>query len=268
MFVDDQLDTMANTHEDTRSDGDRDPEGGGRAVEGLPRFDPGRDREAMRQRAENVAQEAIGGEIDVYRGDYAGREEAFEDGYEAGYEHGYTDGFLAGLDARPGIGSRFAFEPAGLADASGRGALFALIAAVLAAVGYYGLVGIQAGTTELGAALPTPFYFLTFAILFALGMVRHLREGVAGLLFATIFSGTFALLITFAVEGALVLFEEPSLAIEGAAGATVLAVALVLAFLGYWAVLSVVEWDARTTAQARAREYAQGRGRAGSSRGQ
>ena len=84
--------------------------------------------------------------------------------------------------------------------------------------------------------------------------------------FATVFAGTFALLATFAVEGALVLFERPSLAIEGAAGLTVLAVALVLAFVGYWAVLSVVEWDARTTQRANAREYARGRGRAGSSR--
>lgn len=261
---------MAGTHENAPTDTNR---GGGddreedrdRAAEG-PRFDPARDRDEMRQHAESVARAAAGGEIDVYRGDYAGREEAFEDGYGAGYEHGYTDGFLAGLDARPGLGDRFEWNPAGVADASGRGAAFALIAAVLAAVGYYGLLGIVAGTTELGSALPTPFYLLAFAILFALGLVRNLREGVAGLAFATVFAGTFALLATFAVEGALVLFERPSLAIEGAAGLTVLAVALVCAFVGYWAVLSVVEWDARTTQRANAREYARGRGRAGSSR--
>ena len=242
--------------------GDRDD----RRSESAPRFDPARDREGMRQHAERVAREATGGEIDVYGGDYAGREEAFEEGYRSGYEHGYTDGFLAGLDARPGLGDRFEWNAAGIADASGRGAAFALIAAVLAAVGYYGLLGISAGTTELGSALPTPFYILAFAVLFALGLVRNLREGIAGLLFATVFAGTFALLVTFAVEGALVLFDDPSLAIDGATGLTVLAVALVCAFVGYWAVLSVVEWDARTTQRANAREYTRGRGRAGSSR--
>ena len=232
----------------------------------VPRFDPARDREGMRQRADRVASEATGGEIDVYEGDYAGREEAFEDGYGAGYEHGYTDGVLAELDAQPGLGDRFDFRPAGMTDASNRGASFALLAAVLGAIGYYGLVGIRAGTTELGAALPTPFYLLAFAILFALGLVRNLQEGVAGLAFATVFAGVFALLATFAVEGVLVLVEEPSLAIEDAAGVTVLAVALIVAFVGYWAVLSVVEWDARTTARANAKEYARDRARSGTSR--
>lgn len=256
---------MTDSHETTETAAGRNAEDG-RTVEQPPRFDPGRDHEAMRQRARRMATAATGDEMDVYGGDYAGREEAFEDGYGAGYEHGYTDGFLAGLDARPGLGDRFEFSPAGITDASGRGALFALIAAVLGAVGYYGLLGIGAGTTELGSALPTPFYLLAFALLFALGLVRNLREGVAGLAFAVVFAGTFALLITFAIEGALVLVADPSLAIEGAAGATVLAVSLVLSFLGYWAVLSVVEWDARSTVRANAREYARGRARPDSGR--
>jgi hypothetical protein len=232
----------------------------------VPRFDPAGDREEMTRRAERMASEATGGEIDVYGGDYAGREAAFEDGYREGYEHGYAEGFLAGLDARPGLGDRFAFDPAGVADASGRGASLALIAAVLGAIGYYGLVGIQAGTAELGSALPMPFYLLSFAVLFALGLVRNIREGVAGLAFATVFAGGFALLATFAVEGVLVLLGEPSLAIDGAAGLTVLAVALILAFVGYWAVLSIVDWDARTTARANAREHAQGRARSEANR--
>jgi hypothetical protein len=154
------------------------------------------------------------------------------------------------------------------ADASGRGASFALLAALLGAIGYYGLPGITVGTTELGSALPTPFYPLAFAVLFALGLVWDLREGAAGLLFATVLSAGFALLLTFAIEGVLVLAEEPSLAIDGAAGLTVLAVAIVLAFVGYWAVLSAVEWDARASARANAREYAQSRARSGSGRSQ
>jgi hypothetical protein len=250
---------MANADRSTEADGDRRPESGRAAgherdLDDIPRFDPARDREEMRQRADRVANEAVGGEIDVYGGGYAGREAAFEEGYGAGYEHGYTDGFLAGLDARLGVGDRFEWNPAGVADASGRGASFALIAALFGAVGYYGLLGIQSGTTELGSALPTPFYLLAFAVLFALGLVRNLRESVAGLLFATVFSAGFAVLLTFAIEGALVLAGDPSLAIDGAAGLTVLAVAIVLAFVGYWAVLSAVEWDARTTARANARE--------------
>ena len=187
-----------------------------------PRFDPARDREEMNRRAEAVATAVTGGETDVYEGGYDGREAAFEDGYRLGYEHGYTDGFLAGLDARPGLGDRFEFNPAGVTDASGRGASAALIAAVLGAVGYYGVVGIAAGTTDLGAALPTPFYLLAFAILFVLGLVRNLREGVAGLAFPTVFAGVFALSFTFAIEGMLVLVDEPSLAIYGAAGLAVL----------------------------------------------
>ena len=66
------------------------------------------------------------------------------------------------------------------ADASGRGASFALLAALLGAIGYHGLLGITVGTTELGSALPTPFYPLAFAVLFALKLVWDLREGAAG----------------------------------------------------------------------------------------
>ncbi|PSP62623.1 hypothetical protein BRC77_09370 [Halobacteriales archaeon QH_8_64_26] len=150
------------------------------------------------------------------------------------------------------------------ADASGREASFALLAALLGAIGYHGLLGITVGTTELGSALPTPFYPLAFAVLFALKLVWDLREGAAGLLLATVLSAGFALLLTFAIEGVLVLAEEPSLAIDGAAGLTVLAVAIVLAFVGYWAVLSAVEWDARASAY----EYTQGQVRSGSGRNQ
>jgi hypothetical protein len=227
------------------------------------RFDPGRDREAMREHARAVASEAVGGEIDVYEGEYAGREEAFEDGYGAGYEHGYTEGFLAGLDARPGLGDRFEFTPAGITDASGRGALVTLIGAVLAAIGYYGIAGIGSGAIELGSALPTPVYVLAFAILFVLGLVRNIREGITGLLFATVFAVGFTALLAFAIEGALVLAEDPSLALADAAGAAVLGGALVLAFVCYWGALSIIDWDARTTARARAREYARGQARSG-----
>jgi hypothetical protein len=163
---------MANANENTEAETSRRPapdwaserEGG---LDDVSRFDPARDREAMHRRADRVADAAVDGEIDVYEGEYAGREEAFEDGYGSGYEHGYTEGFLAGFDARPGLGERFEWNSAGITDASGRGASFALIAALLAAVGYYGLVGIQSGATELGSALPTPFYLLAFAVLSA-----------------------------------------------------------------------------------------------------
>ena len=74
----------------------------------------------------------------------------------------------------------------------------------------------------------------------------------------------FALLLTFAIEGVLVLAEEPSLAIDGAAGLTVLAVAIVLAFVGCWAVLSAVEWNVRASAC----EYTQRQVRSGSGRNQ
>lgn len=229
----------------------------------LPRFDPGRDREAMREYASTAASEAV--ELEVYRApEYDDFDEAFESGYSEGYQSGYTEGFVAGLDASPGIGGsgpRFEWDPAGIADANGRGVLLTSIAAVLAAVGYYGFLGIRAGTTALGTALPTPVYLLAAAFLFVLGLVRHLRQGIAGLAFAAVFSATFAILLTFAVEGALVLVEAPGLALEGARGATVLAVALVVAFVGYWLVLSIVEWDARATARARAREYAADRAR-------
>lgn len=233
----------------------------------VPRFDPASDRKSIEQRAETVANEATDGEIDVYRGDYTGRKDAFEDGYSNGYEHGYTEGFQAGIDGRPGFGDRFEWNPASIGDATGRGASLAFVAAMLGAVGYYGLEAIRAGTTELGAALPTPVYLLAFALLFALGLIRHLRDGIAGLLFAAAFAGLLGVLTMFAVEGSLVLFEEPSLATEGAAGAAVFAATLVLAFTGYWALLSAVEWDARKTARANARTYTANRARSRSNDG-
>lgn len=248
---------MGSTEHDSRTERPRDPD------RETTWFDPAKDRETMRERATAAASEAV--ELDVYRGeDYAGYEEAFEDGYRDGYQQGYAEGYVAGLEARPGIGGRLGWDPAGLDDASGRGSSLTAAAAVLLAVGYYGLVGIQAGNTEFGTALPVPIYFLTFALLFALGLVRHLREGVAGLAFAALFATLFGVLVTFAVEGALVLFERPSIATDGAAGATVLAAALVVAFVGYWVVLSAIDWEARQRARNNAREYA--RARAGASR--
>ena len=57
---------MANANGSTEANGDRRPEsdrtaGHQRDLEDVPRFDPTRDREERRQRADRVASEAVGG---------------------------------------------------------------------------------------------------------------------------------------------------------------------------------------------------------------
>ena len=127
-------------------------------------------------------------------------------------------------------------------DASGYGLTLTLVAAVLLALAYYGVVAIE-GTHELGGAIPDPFYFLAFAFLFVLELLNSRRLGALGVARALAFTAIYGALFVFAVEGGAYLWENPDAALEGYVGVTVFAVALVVSALGYVGYLAVVEAD-------------------------
>ncbi|WP_049927061.1 hypothetical protein [Halopiger goleimassiliensis] len=152
-------------------------------------------------------------------------------------------------DRRPADGSSGDDPDSGLGDAvpgteatTGYGITLTLIGAVLLALAYYGLEAIQ-GARQLGQAVPTPFYGLAVAALFVLELLQRGRLSVLtiarGLVLATVYGGLFVL----AVEGGAYLSENPAVALEGYAGVTVFAVALVVAAVVYVGYLTVLETD-------------------------
>ena len=126
--------------------------------------------------------------------------------------------------------------------ASGYGLTMTLVAAVLLALAYYGVLAID-GPSELGTAVPEPFYFLGIAFLFVLELLNSRSRGVVGLARAIAFTAVYGALFVLAVEGGAYLWENPEVALEGYVGATVLAVALVASALAYVAYLAVLEYD-------------------------
>ena len=126
------------------------------------------------------------------------------------------------------------------ASASGYGVTLTLVGAVLLALAYYGVQAISA-TRELGQAIPEPVYVLVFALLFAIELLNSRRLGLYALARAVAVTVIYGTLFVFAVEGAMFLWENPDVAVEGYVGLTVLAGALVVAVLVYVGYLTVVE---------------------------
>jgi|AntDeeMetagen134_2_1112570.scaffolds.fasta_scaffold00311_13 NADH:ubiquinone oxidoreductase subunit 3 (subunit A) len=126
------------------------------------------------------------------------------------------------------------------AETSGYGITVTILGAALLALAYYGVVAIQEGRM-IGEALPEPFYLLAVAFLFVMELLNSRHLGSLGFLRAIAFAVIYGALFVFAVEGGQYLWEDPSIALEGYVGITVLAVALVAAALVYVGYLSVVE---------------------------
>ena len=141
-----------------------------------------------------------------------------------------------------GTDSSAPVTPPSADDATGYGLTLTLVAAVLLALAYYGIVAIE-GTHELGGAVPEPFYFLAFAFLFVLELLNSRRLGLVGFARALAFTAIYGTLFVFAVEGGAYLWENPGAALEGYVGLTVFAVALVVSALVYVGYLAVVEAD-------------------------
>ncbi|MCU4744735.1 hypothetical protein OB955_18245 [Halobacteria archaeon AArc-m2/3/4] len=154
----------------------------------------------------------------------------------------------SGSDSRTGSGSDStpeatpSLEAPSVEDTTGYGLTLTLIGGVLLALAYYGVLAIQ-GTHQLGQAMPEPFYGLALAVLFVLELLNSRHLGVLALARAIAFTAVYGALFVFAVEGGASLWANPDLALEGYAGVTVLAVALVVAALLYVGYLTVVESD-------------------------
>lgn len=131
------------------------------------------------------------------------------------------------------------FAPPSVEDASGYGVSATLVGAVLLALGYYGVLAVR-GPEGFGA-VPDPFYFLAFALLFAVELARSRDRGGAAVVRALAFTAVYGTLTVLAVEGAVSLWRDPAPALDGFAGVTVLAAALVVSALAYFLYLSVVE---------------------------
>lgn len=126
------------------------------------------------------------------------------------------------------------------ADTSGYGITMTFLGGLLLALAYYGVVAIQGGQ-PIGEALPQPFYILAIAFLFVIELLNSRHLGSLGFLRAVAFAVIYGGLFVFAVEGGQYIWEDPSVALEGYAGVTVFAVAIVVAALIYVGYLAVVE---------------------------
>ena len=124
--------------------------------------------------------------------------------------------------------------------ASGYGVVVTLAGGVLLAFSYYGVGAIAAGR-QPGEALPVPVYVLAVSLLFVVELLNSRLLGLYALGRATAFALGYGTLFVFAVEGVAVLWADPDLALDGYAGLTVLAGALVTAALLYVGYLTVVE---------------------------
>lgn len=140
-------------------------------------------------------------------------------------------------------GSSDGVVPASVEDASGYGLSLALIGGVLLALGYYGYVAVT-GPQTLGQAIPGPFYFLAFALLFVLELFRSRERGGTAVVRATALALFYGGLTALAIEGSVYLWYHPEAALEGFVGVTVLAVSLIVAALAYFLYLAAVESSA------------------------
>ncbi len=131
-------------------------------------------------------------------------------------------------------------RPPTAADTSGYGITMTVLGGLLLALGYYGVVAIQGGQT-IGEALPEPFYVLAVALLFVIELLNSRHLGSLGFLRAIAFAAIYGGLFVLAVEGGQYIWDDPSVALEGYAGVTVFAVAIVVAALIYVGYLAVVE---------------------------
>lgn len=118
-----------------------------------------------------------------------------------------------------------------------------LISGVLLALGYYGVLGLRGGRPF--GALPEPFYLLAVAFLFVVELLKSRQKGWIALVRASAFAAVFGVLVALAVEGSVLLWERPDVALANFEGVTVLAVTLVVAALSYFTYLSAIQADRR-----------------------
>ncbi|PSQ22472.1 hypothetical protein BRD01_09420 [Halobacteriales archaeon QS_8_65_32] len=150
---------------------------------------------------------------------------------------------MAEYDSRNASGRRSA-ERAEASGTSGYGISITLIGGVLLALSYYAVTAFRSG--QLSAlSLPEPFYLLAVAFLFVLELLKSRHKGFIALVRATLFAAVFGALCVLGVEGAIYLVGSPAAALNEFAGVTVLSVALVVAALGYFTYLSIVQFDRR-----------------------
>ena len=214
-----------------------------------PLFDPARERAIERERAherrENGGRERSGGS-NASAGESAGGSRTQRSAETEGTREALGGGSTADSGARSrsrsrsrsDSGSRFASA----SDVTGRGVGLTLLAALLCALGYYGVLGFQAtGVQVFGSVVPVPFYTLTYSVLFVFSLVPRAHGGLRALSWSIVFSLVFGTLMTIGTEGAFYLADNPDLATTGYTGVTVLALAVVVASITYWGVLSVAK---------------------------
>ena len=210
-----------------------------------PLFDPARERAIERERArehrsrdERERRRAEAGQPTSGRFDRA--EYASASGSASEGKTG-ADGRRTALGKE---GSRAESGPgfASASDVSRRGVGLTLLTALLAALGYYGVLGVrEAGVQAFGTVVPAPFYTLTFSVLFVFSLVPRAHQGLLALAWSVIFSLVFGTLLAIGTEGAFYLADNPDVATAGYTGLTVLALAVVVAAVAYWGVLSVAK---------------------------
>ena len=145
---------------------------------------------------------------------------------------------LGGERSRSESGSGFASA----SDVTRRGVGLTLVTALLASLGYYGVLGVlETGIQAFGSVVPAPFYALTFSVLFVFSLVPRAHGGLPALAWSVIFSLVFGTLLAIGTEGAFYLADNPDVATAGYTGLTVLALAVVVAAVAYWSVLSVAK---------------------------
>lgn len=132
------------------------------------------------------------------------------------------------------------FSPATIEDASKYGLSLTLIGGVLLALAYYGYLAVT-GPQTLGQTIPTPFYFLVFALLFVLELFQSREHGGLAVVRATALAIFYGGLTAFAIEGGVYLLNNPEAALDGFVGVTVLATSLIVAALAYFVYLSALE---------------------------
>ncbi len=132
--------------------------------------------------------------------------------------------------------------PPSASDTSGYGLMLTLVGAILLALAYYGVIGMQSGRA-LGSALPEPFYLLAFAILFVIEILNQRTLSPVAFGRAIALSVVYGGLFVFAAEGGAYIWEFPSLVLINYRGITVFAISLVAAVLLYAGYLTVVETD-------------------------
>lgn len=216
-----------------------------------PLFDPARERaierERARERQESEGRERSGRETDAATATAAAVQatgESSDPTARSGSQRSAeTESDRPALGSgRPTVesGSRLRFASA--SDVTGRGVSLTLFGALLCALGYYGVLGLQAeGVQAFGSVVPAPFYALTFSVLFVFSLVPRAHRGPGALAWSVVFSVVFGTLLAVGTEGMFYLADNPDVATAGYTGLTVLALAVVVASITYWGVLSVAK---------------------------